>query len=122
MAQINHIIDNYRSNKITGIEDSVRMARAQGRTWVLLKCYYLDPDSCDNIAELIQTTTCPVKGQSIEHSLFHTAIEPVMTHFQTRGYTVELIEYIGQCDLILRWSVTVSTVPLSVSTVVELIP
>lgn len=104
LAQINHIIDNYRTDKITEIEERICMARDIGHTWCLLKCYYRDPDSYDNIAELIRSTTCPIDKSGLEYNLFYTAIVPVMNHFQTRGYTVELVEFVGQCDLILRWS------------------
>jgi hypothetical protein len=100
---INHILDNYRTDKITEIEERIRMARDLGHTWCLLKCYYQDPDSGDNIAKLVQSTTCRVEGPGAEYNMFYTAIVPVMNHFQTRGYTVELVEYVGQCDLILRW-------------------
>jgi hypothetical protein len=101
---INHVLDNYRTEKITEIESRVSMARAQGHKWCLLKCYYLESDSGDNIAELVRTTTCSVDGPGAEYNLFYTAIVPVMNHFQSRGYIVELVNYIGQCDLILRWS------------------
>lgn len=101
---INHILDNYRAEKITEIEERVSMARAQGHKYCLLKCYYLETDSFDNIAELVSTTTCSVDGPGAEYNLFYTAILPVMNHFQTIGYAVELVEFVGQCDLILRWS------------------
>lgn len=101
---INHVLDNYRTEKITEIEERVSMARAQGHKFCLLKCYYWETDSFDNIAELVRATTCPVEGPGAEYNLFYTAIVPVMNHFQSRGYNVELVEFVGQCDLILRWS------------------
>lgn len=103
-SHINHVLDNYRTEKITDIEDRVRMARARGHKWCLMKCYYMEYDSVDNIAELVRATTCPVEGPGAEYNLFYTAILPVMNHFQTRGYNVELVEFVGQCDLILRWT------------------
>ena len=101
---INHVLDNYRTKKITEIEDRVRIARCQGHKWCLIKCYYMENESVDNISELVRITTCPIEGQGAEYYLFYTAIVPVMNHFQSRDYTVELVNFIGQCDLILRWS------------------
>ncbi len=106
VMHFNHVLDNYRTEKIAEIESRVSMARARGHKWCVMNCYYSEPGSGDNVVELINTTLgkLPVdNAMNSEFTMFNTAIIPVMNHFQTRGYTVELVEHIGQCDLILRW-------------------
>mgnify|MGYP001809609879 CR=1 FL=1 len=104
MAQINNVINNYCAEKIADIEYSIRIAKEYELNLTILKCYYMDPDGSDNIAERIRSSKCHVDEPLIEYNLFLTAIEPVITHFQSRGYTVELIKLISQCDLIVRWA------------------
>ncbi len=108
VMHFNHVLDNYRTEKIAEIESRVSMARANEHGWCLLKCNYSESGAFDNVKELIHTTLgkLPVdddNSNNPEFTMFNTAIIPVMNHFQTRGYTVELVEHIGQCDLILRW-------------------
>ncbi len=106
-STVKHVIDNYTAGKIDEITDRIGLAKQQGHRWVVVKCNYDTPHEPDNVLGLVGSiggfTLSLPDTRNLAYDLFYSAILPVLDHFQTRGYKVELRQYIGTCDIILRW-------------------
>lgn len=103
-STVKHIINNYISEKIDEITVRIGLAKQQGHRWVVIKCNYAAPQEPDNVLGLVGSVIDLADiTRDLAYDLFYSAILPVLDHFQTRGYDVELRQYIGTCDIILRW-------------------